>query len=49
MADSHQHKELRAQWKTEVEIPSMKADQVATHNSKNDNWVIIHGKGLICT
>lgn len=45
MAAVHEHKELKAGWKDEVEVPTYTKQDVAKHNSKQDLWVIIHGKG----
>ena len=46
MADNaSDRKELKASWKTEVEVPSMKLQEVAKHNTKEDIWMVIHGGG----
>lgn len=39
-------KELKAQWKTEVELPEFTLKDVAAHNTKNDTLIVIHGQGL---
>lgn len=40
-----EHKELKAGWKNEVEVKTYKKQDVAKHNSKQDLWIIIYGKG----
>ena len=40
-------KELKAEWKTEVELPEFTLKDVAAHNTKSDTWIVIHGQGLI--
>jgi hypothetical protein len=42
---SSDRKELKANWKTEVEVPLLTLDDVAKHNTKNDLWMVIHGGG----
>jgi cytochrome b involved in lipid metabolism len=42
---SSERKELKANWKTEVEVPLLSLDDVAKHNTKNDLWMVIHGGG----
>ncbi|KAJ5241859.1 uncharacterized protein N7469_000186 [Penicillium citrinum] len=37
-------KELKAQWKTEVELPEFTLKDVAAHNTKNDTLIVIHGQ-----
>jgi len=46
MANSYV-KELKAQWKTEVELPEFTLKDVAAHNAKNDTWIVIHGQGSL--
>lgn len=43
--DAVNKKELKASWKTEVEVPVMKLNDVAKHNTKSDLWMVIHGGG----
>lgn len=40
-----ERKELKAQWKTEVEVPTLSLSDVAPHKTKNDLWIVIHDKG----
>jgi len=42
---SSDRKELKANWKTEVEVPQLSLDDVKKHNTKNDLWMVIHGGG----
>jgi cytochrome-b5 reductase len=42
---SSERKELKANWKTEVEVPLLKLDDVKKHNTKTDLWMVIHGGG----
>lgn len=46
MADNtDDRKELKAQWKTDEEVPVMTLNEVKGHNVKKDLWIVIHGKG----
>jgi len=45
MAASSDRKELKANWKSEVEVPILTLKDVEKHNTKNDLWIAIHGKG----
>ena len=45
MESSPDHKELKAQWKTEAKVPTLTLADVAKHKSKGDNWIVIHGHG----
>lgn len=38
-------KELKAEWKAEIELPEYTLKDVAAHNTKGDTWMIIHGQG----
>jgi cytochrome-b5 reductase len=38
-------KELKAQWKADVDLPEYTLEDVGAHKSRNDLWIIIHGKG----
>lgn len=42
---SSERKELKANWKTEVEVPLVSLEDVKKHNTKNDLWMVIHGGG----
>ncbi|CAI7609598.1 unnamed protein product [Penicillium glandicola] len=37
-------KELKAEWKADVELPEYTLKDVAAHNTKGDTWMIIHGQ-----
>ncbi|KXG50568.1 Cytochrome b5 [Penicillium griseofulvum] len=37
-------KELKAQWKADVELPEYTLKDVAAHNTKGDIWMVIHGQ-----
>lgn len=39
-----ERKELKAQWKAEVEVPEYTIKDVAQHKAKDDTWIVIHGK-----
>lgn len=45
MSAGPEKKELKAQWKTETEVPTLSLSDVAKHKSKTDNWIVIHGHG----
>ena len=45
---SSDYKELKANWKTQVEVPVLTLSDVARHKSKSDLWIVIHGKGFRC-
>lgn len=38
-------KELKAEWKADVELPEYTLKDVAAHNTKGDTWMVIHGQG----
>ncbi|KAJ5198453.1 Cytochrome b5 [Penicillium cinerascens] len=37
-------KELKAQWKGDIELPEYTMKDVAAHNTKTDLWIVIHGQ-----
>ncbi|KAJ5151754.1 Cytochrome b5 [Penicillium capsulatum] len=37
-------KELKAEWQTDMDLPEYTLKEVATHNTKNDTWIVIHGQ-----
>ena len=45
MADTSDRKELKANWKSEVEVPVLTLKDVSQHKTKTDLWIAIHGKG----
>lgn len=45
MSDGPPKKELKAQWKTDSEVPSMSMSDISKHKTKSDNWIVIHGHG----
>lgn len=45
MSAGPEKKELKAQWKTDTEVPALSLSDVAKHKSKTDNWIVIHGHG----
>ena len=42
---STETKELKAEWKAETVLPEYTLKDVATHNTKGDTWMVIHGQG----
>ena len=42
---SSEKKELKAGWKNEIEGKVYKDKDLAQHNSKQDMWISVHGKG----
>lgn len=40
-------KELKAEWKADLELPEYTLKDVAAHNTKGDTWMIIHGQGKL--
>ncbi|KAI4754784.1 hypothetical protein D6C84_10476 [Aureobasidium pullulans] len=44
MSAGPERKELKAQWEAEVDVLEYSLKDVAKHNTKNDVWVVIHGK-----
>ncbi len=47
MSKDPEKKELKAQWKTDTEVPGLTLNDVAKHKSKSDNWIVIHGSGNV--
>lgn len=42
---SSDRKELKANWKSETEVPVIDKKELSKHSSKSDLWIAIHGKG----
>lgn len=40
-----ERKELKASVKTGAEVPVVTIEEVGKHSSKEDLWIVIHGKG----